>query len=45
MRSLRVIWTFARGTLMEAIRNRAFLGLFAQARGLDAVCDLICHGD
>jgi len=27
MRSLRVIWTLARGTLLEALRNRAFLGL------------------
>lgn len=27
MRSTRVIWTLARGTLLEALRNRAFLGL------------------
>lgn len=27
MRSPRVIWTLARGTLLEALRNRAFLGL------------------
>ena len=27
MRGLNVIWTMARGTLLEAMRNRAFLGL------------------